>query len=55
VIELADGSRLEPVNIGNYAAQIKDGKKVWVSYHEVQGGSICMVGKIVVIDCLSDR
>ena len=55
VLVLKDGSKLEPVNLQQFSITLKDGKDVNVSFHEVEGASICMVGKIVEIDCLSER
>ncbi len=55
VIELAKGERLEPVNLGDFKINLVDGNKVVVSYHEeTDRGSICMVGKIVTIDCIEE-
>ncbi|MES2799960.1 MAG: hypothetical protein V4638_08085 [Bacteroidota bacterium] len=55
VIELEDGSRLEPTNLLDYDNTPVNGKKVWVKYQTVDGGSICMVGQIVEITCLEPR
>jgi hypothetical protein len=55
VIKLTTGEVLEPINLNDFNITPTDGMKVWVNYHEVAGGSICMVGPIVEIDCLSKR
>lgn len=55
VIELSDGKKLEPTNLNEFSITPEDGKKIWVSYHSVEGGSICMVGDIVEINCISER
>lgn len=55
VIKLQSGDVLEPMNLNDFNISPTDGMKVWVKYHEVGGGSICMVGKIVEIDCLAKR
>lgn len=55
MIELQDGKRLEPVNLGDYELQPEDGKKIWVEYELFNGASICMSGDIVKITCISER
>lgn len=55
VIKLQNGTVLEPVNLNDFSITPTDGMKVWVKYHEISGGSICMVGPIVEIDCLTKR
>jgi hypothetical protein len=55
VIELANGTRLEPVNLSEFPIIPEDGKKIWVKYHITAGGSICMVGDMVEIDCILER
>lgn len=55
VVKLTTGEVLEPMNLNDFNITPTDGMKVWVKYHEVAGGSICMVGPIVEIDCLSKR
>jgi hypothetical protein len=56
VIKLQNGEVLEPTNLNDFNFTPTDGMKVWVKYHELQNVmSICMVGPIVEIDCLSKR
>ena len=71
VFELSDGKRLEPKRVvffcGTpplpkevtedplYNFEWADGKAVYISYQEVEAGSICMVGPVVKITCISDR
>ena len=55
VIELEDGTRLEPVNLSDISITPKDGMKIRLKYHSIEGGSICMVGETVKIDCLEKR
>ena len=56
VIQLQNGTVLEPVNLNDFNLTPTDGMKVWVKYHELSSmASICMVGPIVEIDCLSKR
>ena len=69
VFELNDGTRLEPqilMYCGTmplspevtkdplYRFQFVDGKKVKISYEQVEGASICMVGPMVKITCLTE-
>ena len=56
-IRLNNGDQIEPVNLTDFDIQPKHNQKVWVSYHINQNlsASICMVGDIVVIDCISER
>jgi len=55
VIKLQSGEVLEPINLNDFNITPTDGMKVWVNFHEVGMGSICMVGPTVEIDCLSKR
>ena len=55
VIVLDDGSKLEPTNLASFNVPLVDGQKISVSYHEIQAASICMVGKMVEIECLCER
>lgn len=70
VFELSDGSRIEPQRLmfcGTpplptevtedplYDFEWVDGKTVYISYEETDMVSICMVGSIVRITCISNR
>lgn len=55
VIELSNGEKIEPRNLSDFNVEPEDGKKIWVKYHLAEGGSICMVGDIVRIDCITER
>ncbi len=56
VIKLENGQVLEPTNLNDFNINPEDGTKVWITYHELQNAaSICMVGPIVSIDCLTKR
>ena len=56
VIQLTDDSYLEVLNQDDLEIEIIDGKKIWIKYHTVSdAASICMVGDIVEIDCISER
>lgn len=53
IIELDNGTKLEPYNIVPNIV-LKDGQRVKVSYTELSNmASICMVGKIVRLDCVT--
>lgn len=54
VLELDNGSKLETQNLSDFEIALVDGKDVHVRYTEIEGGSICMVGQMVTIDCLSE-
>ena len=56
-IRLDNGVQIEPINLSDFNLNPEHNKKVWVSYHVSQNlsASICMVGDIVVIDCISER
>ena len=57
VIELENGNKLEPLNLSDFDIDLKDGNKIWVSYHLTTNfiGTICMVGDIIEIDCIINR
>ncbi len=56
MIELNNGSKLEPTNLNDFSINLQDNKKIWVVYHSApQMASICMHGEIVTIDCISER
>jgi hypothetical protein len=55
VIVLNNGDKLEPTNLSSFNVPLVDGKKVTVAYHETQGASICMVGKMVEIESMCER
>ena len=56
MIELNNGTKLEPTNLNDFSINLEENKKVWVVYHPAaQMVSICMAGEIVTIDCLSER
>lgn len=58
VLELETGEKLELLNLNEFPAiKIENGKKVWVSYHLPLApmGSVCMVGDMVIIDCIAER
>jgi PKD repeat protein len=53
VIQLDNGEVLEPQQIVPEFT-LKDGQRVVLSYTEIPSASICMVGKIVRIDCIRE-
>lgn len=54
VLQLDDNSKLEPQNLNDFEIEYVEGKSLHVSYKEIDAGSICMVGKIVEIKCLTE-
>lgn len=61
VFELEDGSRLEPLiletlvadpNDPLYGFEFADGKRVKITYEELDNASACMAGQVVKITCL---
>jgi len=54
VLQLNDNSYLEAQNLNEFEIEFVEGKDLHVKYEEVDGGSICMDGKIVKITCLSE-
>ncbi len=54
VLELDNGSKLEPENLSDFEIELVEGKDVHLKYSESQGGSFCMVGQKVIIDCLTE-
>lgn len=56
MIKLKNGDLLEPRNLDDFALEPKHGEKIWVTYHLAKsGGTVCMMGDIVIIDCISKR
>lgn len=55
VFENEAGDRLEPQNLDDHISNPVDGNKYFVTYSYYPGGGICMVGPIIVIDCISER
>ena len=51
IIQLADSTRLEPINLNEFDIELKEDKVVCFRYHERPDmGSYCMVGPVVEID-----
>ena len=57
VIALENGDQIEPINLNEFDIELVDNQKIWVDFHinENLSASICMVGDIVLIDCISKR
>jgi len=56
VIELEDGSRLEPINLSDFDILPLEGKKIAISYiNRLDMSSICLVGTIVELETLEAR
>lgn len=55
VLELDNGSKLEPRNLNDFNIELVEGKSLHVKTKEVEASAgICMVGKIVDVTCLSE-
>lgn len=56
LIELGNGQLLEPRNLDDFDIEPENGAKIWVNYHPAQSGAtVCMIGDVVVIDCIVKR
>ena len=56
MIELTNGTKLEPTNLNDFNIDLQVNQKIWIVYHTAaQMASICMHGEIVTIDCISKR
>ena len=56
MIEINNGTKIEPTNLNDFRINLKENKKIWVVYHTApRMVSICMHGEIVTIDCISER
>ena len=56
LIELSDGSRVEPVNLADFSVEMVVGKKVRLAYEELpEAMSGCMAGPIVKLLRLSEE
>lgn len=59
VIELDNSTeeweRLEPINLGDFDFEPKDGMKVKIKYREINSASICMVGKTVELTKIKEK
>lgn len=56
VIKLTNEKFIEPRNLDDFNIEPQPGEKVWVTYHLAQsGGTVCMIGDVVIIDCITKR
>lgn len=56
IIKLNSGESLEPKNIEDFNFTPVDGMMIWVSYEIVTtGGTNCMMGDVVTVECISER
>lgn len=56
MIELNDGTKLEPTNLNDFNINLQENQKIWIVYHTAaQMASVCMHGEIVTVDCISER
>lgn len=54
LIELADGTKLNPIEFSDKSFELKDGQKIRFSYESVDAMNICMAGETVKITCISN-
>ena len=55
VLNRADGTRIEPLNLGDFNIVLENGKAVQVVYDiDSTAASICLVGDIVRLTCMED-
>ena len=52
VIELNNGTKLEPVNLSEFESSPSEGQKVCVKYTELNSASVCMVGIVVELNSM---
>lgn len=53
IIQLSDSTKLEPINLDDFAIELKENKSVFIQYHERNDlGSYCMVGTVVEIESI---
>jgi hypothetical protein len=57
LIDLDNGTTLDPTNLTDFQSEVNivDGQNIWVKYHEIAAGSICMVGTVVEIEEMENR
>ena len=55
IIELEDKSVIEPSNLQDFMIIPRENKKIWVTYENAPLASICMVGQVVLVKCISER
>lgn len=56
ILELPDGERLQPLNLSDFEMEPTDSMLVRVSFSEAEDrAGICMVGKMVFIQCITPR
>lgn len=54
IIQLADGTKFEPANLGDFPVTPEDGKQIYFTYTPLDAGSICMVGKVIEIQSIRE-
>jgi len=54
LIELTDGTTLNPIEFTDKSFELKDGQKIRFSYESVDAMNICMAGETVKITCISE-
>lgn len=54
IIQLADGTKLEPTNLDDFPITPEDGKEIFLTYTPLDAGSICMVGTVIEIQSIRE-
>lgn len=55
VLQLENGFYLEPRNLDQFNITLEDNKKVWIRYETQLSPSICMVGDVVSLLCITEQ
>ncbi|MEX1002084.1 MAG: hypothetical protein WDZ35_08210 [Crocinitomicaceae bacterium] len=56
LFQLEDGTKLEPINRSEFPnINYEDGQLIWLKHKEASGASICGMGEIIEIKCVSER
>ena len=50
-----DDKRLEPINLHKFTIELIENQQYLITYHETDGGSICMVGPMIEIATIEKR
>lgn len=56
LFQLEDGTKIEPNNLSEFQTiEYEEGMWVWVKYKPASGASLCDLGDIVKLQCVSER
>jgi hypothetical protein len=54
IIQLTDGTKLNPIELSDKSFQLKDGQKIRFSYEAIDAMNICMAGETVKVTCINE-